>query len=197
MKMGTLYLNTRNKECSKSAKKIRKMGFVPGIMYGENLKNIMFEVGEIELNREMHNDSNSGLLNIELNGQKHDAIVKEIQKNVLTNEIMHIDLEEVDNNKMIESDVEVRFLNEESVGNRGGILQKNTNSVKVKCKADKIPKYIGVDLKNSMYSKVIRVEDLEIGEEITFLDNPKTIIALRTKPNYKEVNNDEDNDEAK
>ena len=177
--MECLNLKKRTVNSGHSAKKLRRQGLVPGILYGGNRQNFLFEIGEMDLNREILNNGEFGLVNINIDGHDEKALIKEVQKNPVTHEIIHIDLESVDNSKIVNAEVPIKYYNESLLKKNGAIVQKEKGTVMVKCSSENIPKYIEIDLKDR-HSRAIRVNDVEFGETIDFLESPETILASIT-----------------
>lgn len=174
--MECLNLKERNVNSENSAKKLRRQGLVPGVLYGCNRQNFLFEIGEIDLNREILNNGEFGLINVNVDGHDEKALIKEVQKNPVTHEIIHIDLESVDNNKIVNAEVPIKYYNESLIKKNGAIVQKEKGTIMVKCSSENIPKYIEIDLKDR-HSRAIRINDVEFGEAVDFLESPETILA--------------------
>lgn len=187
-----LNCNTRVKNSRHDAKKIRRMGRVPGVLYGEHLTNLLFEISEMDLAREFSQEGEHGVLDVNLNGQSHRALIKEVQKDPVTHKIIHIDLEDINANKLIQTEVPIHFINEDKVTQNGGILQKEKGSVKIQCVADKLPRYIDVDLKNLTFGRTYKIADIELAGEITFVEDMQTVIAAVTGGNTSDVTVDND-----
>jgi large subunit ribosomal protein L25 len=172
-----LVVKERVKKVVHSAKKNRRDGKVPGILYGKNFKNLMFEVGELELNSEINRIGEHGVLDISVNGENHNVLIKEIQREPVNQKIIHIDFEELYENSRVITEVPIKFIGENTVNKNGGILQKEKSSVKLQCTAAKIPKIIQVDVSNLSVGDAYRVADIEFGEEISIIDTLNTVIA--------------------
>jgi large subunit ribosomal protein L25 len=181
--MENLQVRARMKNTAHDAKKVRRNGLVPGILYGEKLNNMMFEIGEMELSKEISKGGEHGVLDVDINGTSHKTLIKEIQRDPVNHKIIHIDLEEISGDKKIISEVPVIFNGEENVGRVGGILQKEKGSVKVQCKADMLPKYINVNIANCKIGDVFRVSDIEAASEITFMESLDNVLASVTDGN--------------
>lgn len=82
--MNSLNLNKRDDSIPNNAKKIRRQGKVPGILYGKKLNELVFEVGEIELCREIAKNGEHGIVNLNLNGKEHKALIKDVQRDPVT-----------------------------------------------------------------------------------------------------------------
>ncbi|MGN0026772.1 MAG: 50S ribosomal protein L25 [Clostridium sp.] len=178
--MNSLNLNKRDDSISNNAKKIRRQGKVPGILYGKKINELVFEVGEIELCREIAKNGEHGIVNLNLNGKEHKALIKEVQRDPVTHKIIHLDLEELDQNKKIISTVPIYYEGEGLLNKKGMVLQKEKDSIKVECTADNLPKYIKINIDGSNNGYVYRAGDLELASELSIIDDLNTVIAAVT-----------------
>ncbi|WP_035288406.1 50S ribosomal protein L25 [Clostridium sp. KNHs214] len=186
--MESLVLSKRQNKTSNSAKKKRRMGLVPGVLYGKTLGNYMFEVGELELKREINGVGEHGIIDLDVEGSKVKALIKEVQRDAVNHEIIHVDLQEVKKNSIVQSDVPIVFHNEKLVFKNGGILQKEKNSIKVQCNAEELPKSIHIDLKGLKVGNVVRMGDVEMAKEISMIEDPDTVILSVTYAKNEEIN---------
>jgi large subunit ribosomal protein L25 len=186
--MEKLEVKEREKRARHSARRDRREGKVPGIMYGKNLKNLMFEVGELELNSQINRIGEHGVLDITINGDNHNVLIKEIQREPVNQKIIHIDFEELYENSRVITEVPIKFLGENTISKNGDILQKERSSIKLQCTATKIPKSIEVDVSNLNSGDSYRVADIEFAEEISIIDSLNLVIATVTK--VKKYNED-------
>ncbi len=185
--MEKLIVVEREKKAGHSAKKNRRDGKVPGILYGKNLKNLMVEVGDLELNSEISRVGEHGVLDIIINGDSHNVLIKEIQREPVNQKIIHIDFEELYENSRVITEVPIKFIGENTVNKNGGILQKERSSVKLQCATAKIPKVINIDVSNLTAGNACRVADIEFGEEISVIDSLNLVIAtVATVNKYSE-----------
>ena len=178
--MNSLNLNKRDDSIPNKEKKIRRQGKVPGILYGKKLNELVFEVGEIELCREIAKNGEHGIVNLNLNGKEHKALIKDVQRDPVTHKIIHLDLEELDQNKKIISTVPIYYEGEGLLNKKGMVLQKEKDSIKVECTADNLPKYIKINIDGSNNGYVYRAGDLELASELSIIDNLNTVIAAVT-----------------
>ena len=179
--MEKLEVKEREKKARHSARKDRREGKVPGILYGKNLKNLMFEVGELELNSQINRVGEHGVLDISINGDNHNVLIKEIQREPVNHKIIHIDFEELYENSRVLTEVPIKFLGENFINKNGDVLQKEKSSIKLQCIASKIPKSIEVDVSNLIAGDSYRVADIEFAEEISIIDALSLVIATVTK----------------
>ena len=178
--MSNLEMNKRNIDAPNSAKKARRNGKIPGVLYGKKFNNLLFEVGELELYHEIVANGEHGVLEFNLDGESHKGLIKEVQRDPVTNKIIHLDLEELNHNDKIISTVPIIYEGENYLNKKGMVLQKEKDSIKVECKADKLPKYIKIDINGSNNGYVYRAGDLEVASELSIIDDLNMVIASVT-----------------
>ncbi|SFA88711.1 50S ribosomal protein L25 [Clostridium frigidicarnis] len=175
--METLVINKRDKNSTHSARKVRRQGKVPGVMYGALMNNFLFEVSEMDLDKEIANHGEFGVVNVSLEGKEHKALIKEVQRDPFSKKVIHIDLEDINKDEKIETDIPIRFLNEDLISNYGGIVQKEKASIKVRCSVNNVPDHIDVSFKKDEIGTAIKVGDVEFGSEISVLDDVNSTVA--------------------
>lgn len=175
--MSNLEINKRPIDVPNSAKKARKNGKVPGVLYGKKINNLLFEVGEMELAHEIGVNGEHGVIEFNLNGEEHKGLIKEVQRDPVTNKIIHLDLEELKGKNKIISAVPIHYVGEEYLNKKGIVLQKEKDSVKVECSIDSLPKYIDFNIGTGNVGAVYKFGDLEVASEISVLDDLNSVIA--------------------
>ena len=110
--------------------------------------------------------------------QPHKVFIKEIQRDSVSHRIIHVDMEEITKDKTITADIPINYIGEENLSSSGAIVQREKNNVRVSCTAEKLPKFINVDVSKAQVGNVFKVADLELGSEISIVDNIDSIIAL-------------------
>jgi large subunit ribosomal protein L25 len=178
--MEILNVSPRIKKTSHEARKVRRNGKVPGILYGKNITNMLFEIGELELTNELTKNGEHGIVNVKIDGKDHMALIKEVQK----------DLEELSNDTVVVTDVPLVFIGDDVIVRNGAILQKEKNKVKIQCKGANVPKSISVDVSKLSFGETFRIANMEFAEEITFMEDPNTVIAAITDANTDTIVND-------
>lgn len=175
--MSNLELNKRPEGVSNSAKKARRNGKVPGVIYGRKMSNFLFEVGELELAHEISKTGEHGVIFFDMNGEQHKGLIKEVQRDPVTNKIIHLDLEELKGKNTIVSSVPIHYVGEEYINKKGIVLQKEKDSVKVECSVESLPKYIDFNVGTGEVGSVYKFGDLEVASEISIMDDLNSVIA--------------------
>ena len=175
--MSNLEMNKRPIDVPNSAKKSRKNGKVPGVLYGNKINNLLFEVGELELCHEIGINGEHGILEFNLDGESGRGLIKEVQRDPVTNKIIHLDLEELNGKNKVISSVPIHYVGEEYLNKKGIVLQKEKDSVKVECSIESLPKYIDFNIGKGNVGSVYKFGDLEVASEISILDDLNSVIA--------------------
>lgn len=187
--MDNIVLSERIKGNGHSAKRLRKSGMIPGVIYGLKKANTLFEIGEIEFDNELNRCGEHGVISFEINNSKGTGIIKDVERDPVTHKILNVDIEEVDDKKDIEAEIPIIYEGVDYLISKGAVLQKEKDVVKVNCKTDDIPKNIKFNVGRGINGDVYRFGDLEVANEISIIDNLNTVIASIS--NEKRVISDE------
>lgn len=187
--MNNLSLTMRENSKGNSAKQERRKGLVPGVIYGRYKSNLLFEISELELNKEIHSIGEHGVLDYNIDGENYSGLIKAVQRDPVSHKIIHLDIEEVNKQEEIETEVPINFIGEEYLNSKGAVLQKERDTVKVRCKADELPKGISMDVGMGIAGTVYRFSDLEVASEISIVDDINMVLASIS--NEKRVISDE------
>jgi large subunit ribosomal protein L25 len=166
--METIKCELRNKTAHHSAKRDRNIGKLPGVIYGHGNVSTLISVDKKVIDKEIMNQGQHAFLNVDINGEIHTAFIKEVQKEPVSHEMIHIDFQEVNSKEKIQTEVPIVISGERAIVSKGAVLQRERDSVKVECAADNIPKSFNVDASKLNVGDVFRVADLEVAEEISF-----------------------------
>lgn len=166
-----------------AARTARRNGMVPGMIYGNRLEPVMINVERPILDREL---GQAGffirLVDIEVDGEKHRVLPREVQFHPVTDAPLHIDFLRFSADRKLSVAVPVRFLNEdESPGlKRGGVLNIVRHEVEVQCTADNIPNEFeidvtGLDIGDAMHASAITLPE---GVAFTITDRDFTVATI-------------------
>ncbi|EGS5728476.1 50S ribosomal protein L25 [Clostridium perfringens] len=175
--MENLQVNQREKKTRHSSRQCRRKGLVPGVIYGKGINNFLFEIGELELNHALSVTGEHGLLSINSQEGSLNTLIKEVQRDPVTRKVLHIDLEKVEGNEEIETAVPINYVGEEYINKLDAVLQKNLDSIKVKCSPSNIPKGVNLNVGRAKPGDQFKIADVEFGNEITVVDDLNSIVA--------------------
>ena len=175
--MENLQVNQREKKTRHSSRQCRRKGLVPGVIYGKGINNFLFEIGELELNHALSVTGEHGLLSINSQEGSLNTLIKEVQRDPVTRRVLHRDLEKVEGNEEIETAVPINYVGEEYINKLDAVLQKNLDSIKVKCSPSNIPKGVNLNVGRAKPGDQFKIADVEFGNEITVVDDLNSIVA--------------------
>lgn len=175
--MENLQVNQREKKTRHSSRQCRRKGLVPGVIYGKGINNFLFEIGELELNHALSVTGEHGLLSINSQEGSLNTLIKEVQRDPVTRRVLHIDLEKVEGNEEIETAIPINYVGEEYINKLDAVLQKNLDSIKVKCSPSNIPKGVNLNVGRAKPGDQFKIADVEFGNEITVVDDLNSIVA--------------------
>ncbi|MEN8152886.1 MAG: 50S ribosomal protein L25 [Acidobacteriota bacterium] len=161
------------------AKKLRKDGMIPAIIYGEKKESIPIALSMNDIKAILKSKMGENtILRIHRDKIKVDAMLKEIQYDYLSTNIIHADFIRIDLEKKIIVNVPI-ILTGEPVGVRleEGILDFVNREIEVKCLPSRIPNNIEVDVTDLHTGNSLKVEILEFEEEIELITDPKRVIC--------------------
>jgi large subunit ribosomal protein L25 len=159
-----LEANKRTEKNGK-AKDVRKEGFIPAVIYGGKAESSSIKVKGLDFNRVFAVAGESHLIDLAVDGASPaKVIVKDIQKDVLTDKIIHIDFYQVDMKKKIITAIPLHFMGEsKAVKELGGTLVKNMDELKVECLPESLVDYIEVNLSSlENLHDAIKMSDIKL-----------------------------------
>lgn len=166
------------KEVGKNASfRLREKGYVPAIIYGNNMNTLPLQVDYKELEGFVRNYGGNGLAELNVGGTSYTVFVKDIQRDSITGKIIHIDFQQVSHNEKIHVSVPVVLKGKTLVERGGSIIQQQLRDLEVECSAGNIPKALEFDISSFKPGDTLKVSDMEFGEEISIIQDPQSIIA--------------------
>jgi large subunit ribosomal protein L25 len=181
-----LEVNEREGRGSADARRLRRQGLVPGVLYGRGKTPHVFQVSERELRRALSGDSGlHAILDVVLAGQKatHPAVLKDYQQEVPSGRLAHIDLHEVRLDQPIQAQVAVDLVGEAAGVKEGGVLSQVNREIRLEALPLEIPDHLELDVSGMAIGDTLRLADLPATEGVTYLDDPEeTVLATVTAP---------------
>ena len=172
-----------------SSRRLRRSGFVPGIIYGAGKETISLTIDHNQLLRKLNVDNFlSSIISIQINDKKEDVLIKDIQVHPSKQQVMHLDFLRIKSDEVIRVKVPVIFLNEESaigVKLEGGTVTPLMNEIEVSCLPKNLPENLEIDIIDMKVDDMLYLEDIELpdGVEIPLLTqeepNNELVVAIR------------------
>jgi len=178
---------------SRIARRLRREGFVPGVLYGSGDPQ-PFYVGERELRRALGGSHGThAILDVVLEGKKkeHHAVLKDYQLDPIRSSLVHVDLHEVRLDRPIQAQVAVELLGEAAGVKLGGLLSQILREVTVEALPMAIPERFELDVSALEIGDGIKVAEIVAPDGVTILDDPEAVVASVVAPRRVELPEDE------
>ena len=169
-----------------ASRRLRHEGKVPGILYGgkDDAKSIELNAKDLFMQFK-HEAFHASILTLNLDGKKESVLLRDYQMHPVRNNIQHIDLQRIDENKKLSVKIPFHFLNEDvapGVKLEGGVVSHIMVDVDISCLPKDLPTYIEVDMIALSIGDSIRLSDIKVpeGVELTTLseDNDPTVTSI-------------------
>lgn len=180
MLKSSVNVDIRNDIGSNASNRIRNSGHIPGVLYGYNTEPRNIELDRKEFNSILRSYGTSVLLDLEINGQVMTSMIKEIQRDPVKNDILHVDFQTVSYNKPIHVTVPVKLIDKEFAQDSQATIQHQLRELNIECLPQNIPQNIEISVKNLVFGQPITIGDIEFAEEISVLHDPDEVIASLT-----------------
>lgn len=179
--MEPLALSTepRTQKGKNAARQLRAKGLAPAVFYGAGVAPVSLAVAPKALIKVLTTAyRRNQLIELQVDGQKQLAMVKELQVHPVTRAIEHVDLYKVDLSKAVSAEVPLLTEGRAKGVVGGGELYVNFRSLPVRCTPDKIPAQITVDVTNMELGDTLRAKDVGLPAGVVIqLDAERSVIS--------------------
>jgi large subunit ribosomal protein L25 len=168
----------------KQVKALRRKGLLPGVIYGRGFPPLPIILNAHDASLVLPYISSSKLIVLDVDGQPHNTIIRERQRNPLTGNYIHIDFLEISMTEKLRAEVQLTFEGEApAVDNFDGIVVFNIESLEVEALPNDLPNSLPVDL--SVLNEIgdsILVRDVIMPDGVELLTDPDEAIVVVTAP---------------
>jgi len=184
----SLSLTTRAPEGSRAARRLRREGLVPGVIYGGEDGPQHFAVdGRILRNTLAHAGA---ILQVSVDGGgESPVLVKDVQRHPVRGEAVHLDLLRVRMDQAVQTSVVLHLEGgEEAPGvTEGGILSQELRDLNVEALPGDIPEQIVLDVSGLEMNATVTLDAVTAPQGVTLLDDPESVVATITPPTLEPV----------
>ncbi len=180
----------RRKALGKNAcYRLRCQGLVPAILYGPGVDNIPLALNKKDIISILKSETGERtIFQLALDGGQRNVMIKDLQVNPVTDEILHVDLFQIAMDRPVRVAVPV-FLQGEAIGvkTQGGLVDFITRELEVECLPHLIPEQIVVDISGLHVHQAIKVADLTPRSGVKIINDPETVIVTIGLPEAEAV----------
>ncbi len=167
-----------------AARKYRRQGKIPAILYGEDKAPVHVVIDEHDLVVGLR--GHHSVINLEIDGKPHRAIVREVQYHPVTSKILHVDFLGIQGHDKIQMEVPIRFEGKPEGVRDGGIFDEIKRSLDIEVLPENIPDEIVINVDELKIGDAIRLKDLA-NDKYDVLGDPEDVICRVEAPRAAEV----------
>jgi len=174
-----------------AARKSRRNGRIPAILYGRGETSVAIEVDAHQLERMLHHGlAEHGMLDLDLkegkSKKRRTVLIREVQHHPVTGKILHADFYHVEKGQRIETSVSVVLVGQAEGVKKGGILEHLLRELEIECVAEKMPESVTLDVTHLELGHSLHVRDLALDKDIHVLTDPDRTVAAVVPPKLRE-----------
>ncbi|MFW6264623.1 MAG: 50S ribosomal protein L25 [Bacillota bacterium] len=177
------------------ARKLSQEGLIPAVIYGKSRDAESLILNPDDLKHKM---SGNAIFDLSITGGDEEstetAMIKEVQKDVISGQLKHIDFQHISMDEKITVAVVLNLVGDAPGVEEGGVLQQLLREIEIECLPLDIPEEIEVDISNLDIGNSISVSEVEVGDDIDIVTAADEVIVTLAFP-ADEEEEDEEEDE--
>ncbi len=160
--MNTLKAEKRTMDVK--AKKLRREGFVTGVVYGREMKEtIPLKMAKADVERLAKDSGKGSRIILDVEGEKINALIKEVDYNPMKGQIMEMDFQALVSGEKVHSVAEIHLLHHDKVTT--GVLQQLMKEIPYKALPAALVEKIEIDVSDLHVGDSVKVRDLAIASD--------------------------------
>lgn len=161
---------------TRAARKVRKAGQVPAIIYGHGLEPVAVRLSAHDLSLELQHHHR--LLDVVLDGVRGRYLVKDIQYDYLYEHVMHVDLIRVRLDERVTVTVAIELRGVPAGVAEGGVLEQLANDVELECVVTSIPENIRIQVNDLQLGETLTAAQLDMPAGANLISDPEMPVAV-------------------
>lgn len=181
--MQKIQVNAKPRDLKELRKSLSKLGLIPAVLYGHNVKNENLSVNAVEFEKALKSAGESTIIDLVVDGKNHPVLIQDVQLDNLSYRPMHADFYQVSMTEKLKANVVIEFIGEApAVKTLGGVLFKQTTEIQVECLPADLPHNIVVDISGlKTFTDVIHIKDLVFSDKVKVL-SPADETVVKVQP---------------
>lgn len=183
--MTKLSLSAALRDAGSVAKKVRKNGQLPGVLYGRHTKPVSVAVAQNEFEKVLRKAGESTIIELAVNGNEiHNVLIHDLQRHPVTHTLIHADFLEVSMTEKLTATVRLEFVGEAlAVKAHSGTLVKQLTEIEVECLPGDLPNMIEVNIESlATFEDSITIADLDIPKGVEVKNDADEVVAKVQPP---------------
>ncbi len=180
--MEKIKLETATRETmGKKVRFLRRQGIIPVHLFGHDIDSMALQCDALQLRQAMAQAGKTHIISLMLDKTKkpRNVVIREVQRDPLTDELLHVDLYQVRMDKKIQVDVPIVLIGEApALKHKDNMLAQALHALTIECLPDRIPESAPVDVSVlTDAEQILHVKDIAIDEGVTVTNDPEQIVV--------------------
>ncbi|MDR2534799.1 MAG: 50S ribosomal protein L25 [Treponema sp.] len=168
----------RGETGSAAARRIRRGGRIPGVIYGRSGQSKSIDLDALEFVNGIKNITETTIVKVDIEGESYDAFVKNTQRNIRDGKVLHVDFYEVESGVILRAKVSVHVQGNPIGVRDGGTLEVPIHEVEVECLPKDLPERIILDVSGLNINQSIHVRDITLAEGVRIITGGDQVVAV-------------------
>ncbi|HEX4591123.1 MAG TPA: 50S ribosomal protein L25 [Gemmataceae bacterium] len=160
---------------SRSAKKLRRDGLIPAVVYGHKQNPVGLAIDRKELETALRH--NARVVDLQLDGSAETAVIQEVQFDHLGTGVLHVDFKRVDKDERVRVSVRIELKGVPAGLGGGHVLEQPLHTLHIECPVLEIPDSIRVNVTTLQTGHPIHVKELTLPEGVKAMDDPDLVVV--------------------
>lgn len=171
-----------------ASRRLRAQGFVPAVLYGESMESTPLVLSKKDIVQIMRLETGENtIFKVAVDAEAYDAMIKDLQVNPATDELLHVDLIRISMDKPIRVAVPVVHRGEPvGVKTEGGFVDFVTREIEIECLPRDIPESLEIDISELHINQSFKVQGMAIPAGVKVLTDANTVLVLISMPHKEE-----------
>ena len=183
-KFEKLNVSVREGKGTSFARKLRLENKVPAVLYHSGVEGTSLSVEKNELYKALK--TGQFIFEIKVGDKEQFVLVKEVQYHPVTDEIIHVDFQQVKEDQKISLEVPLRTEGESEGVKLGGILVQLLNVVTINCKPSNVPEALSVDISDLEMNSSLFVKDIILPDDVEMVTAEDIAVVSVQEPKKEE-----------
>ncbi|TVR88489.1 MAG: 50S ribosomal protein L25 [Spirochaetaceae bacterium] len=195
MEQKTLTATARTERKKGAAGRLRRSGKIPCVVYGRE-EPVSITIDAHEFGRTFKTISESQIVNVNIDGNGRECLIKDYDQDILTGSVKHVDFYEIERGKLLRTNVHVETEGSPRGVREGGVLETPTRELEIECMPADIPDHITIDISLLEIGDAIHAGDITPPEGVQIISNLEQVLAMVTQQRVEEEVSEEGEGEA-
>jgi large subunit ribosomal protein L25 len=182
-----------------ASRRLRREGMIPAVLYGGGSSNVPLTLKKQDVFMILRSDTGENtVFQVSFDSEIRDVMIKELQRDPVTDEILHADFVHIAMDKVIKVSVPLVSVGEAvGVKTEGGFVDFITREVEVECFPKDIPEHIEIDISGLHLRQSLKAGDITLPEGVKIITSSDTILVLIEVPlKEEEIEVEEEEEEV-